>query len=211
MGRDTPTGQSLDFQGDSDARRARAAFKVTDLTAALQADGGCKRLQRQAKFFAKVSDFHPPLFAHHEHKRNTPVRNAPADKRSAFSHNANMARKAEGPTDYEALREASGWFAAAWRDYRGLKQQELADEIGTSRGQISDLETGAKTRFNRDWVEKFSKALDVRPGRLIDVNPFKMWEHSGRLDETVAMLSTDDRLAVLDMAERLAGRTGTKG
>lgn len=132
------------------------------------------------------------------------VRNTPADKPSGISHNANMARKADGPTDYDALKEASGWYAAAWRDFRGLKQQELADEIGTSRGQISDLETGAKTRFNRDWVEKFSKALDVRPGRLIDVNPFTAWEHAGRLDETVRRLEPEDRDQVLALAERLA-------
>lgn len=139
------------------------------------------------------------------------VRNTHADKAARVSHNANMARKATGPTDYEGLRAASGWYAAAWRDFRNMTQQELAEEIGSSRGQISDLETGAKTRFNRDWIDKFSKALDVRAGRLIDVNPFTMWEHAGRLDETVARLSPDDRAAVLDMAERLAARTGTDG
>lgn len=179
-----------------------------NLAAALQADGGSEAIERQTEFFSKQGDFHAVEFAHHEQVRNTRVRNAPADKSLKVSHNANMARKADGPTDYEALREASGWYAAAWRDYRGLKQQELADEIGTSRGQISDLETGAKTRFNRDWVEKFSRALDVKAGRLIDVNPFKMWEHASRLDETVTRLSDDDRARVLDMAEALARSKG---
>ena len=43
----------------------------------------------------------------------------------------------------EALREASGWYAAAWRDFKKITQQELADEVGSSRGQVSDLETGS--------------------------------------------------------------------
>lgn len=138
--------------------------------------------------------------------RNNHVRNTPADICSKVSHNANMAKRELGPVDYEALREASGWYAAAWRDYRKLTQQELADEIGSSRGQISDLETGAKTRFNRDWVRKFSEALNVRAGFLIDVNPFLMWEGEEQLVATIRKLSQEDRVAVLDMAERLLPR-----
>jgi predicted transcriptional regulator len=122
-----------------------------------------------------------------------------------------MAKRELGPTDYEALRESSGWYAAAWRDYRRITQQELAEEIGSSRGQVSDLETGAKTRFNRDWVRKFSDALGVRPGHLIDVNPFTMWDGADEFDSVVRSLSPDDRKAVVDMAVRLAGKTGTDG
>jgi len=146
------------------------------------------------------------VFAYHEQKRKLRVRNTPADNRRGISHNANMAKRDLGPVDYEALREASGWYAAAWRDYRKITQQELADEISSSRGQVSDLETGAKTRFNRDWVKKFSEALRVRPGFLIDVNPFTMWEGEEQLVATIRKLSPDDRTAVLDMAERLLPR-----
>jgi transcriptional regulator with XRE-family HTH domain len=151
------------------------------------------------------------LFAYHEHKGKRRVRNAPADMTTGISHNANMAKKASGPTDYEALRQASGWYAAAWRDYRGITQQDLADEIGSSRGQISDLETGAKTRFNRDWVEKFGRALNVTGGRLIDVNPFALSERLERLSAVVTSLDDEGQEAMLDMAERWAKRTGTEG
>lgn len=165
----------------------------------------------EAKFSAEVSDLHAPVFAYCEHVRKGRVRNTHADNRVRLSQHANMAKRDLGPVDYEALREASGWYAAAWRDFKKITQQELADEVGSSRGQVSDLETGAKTRYNRDWVKKFSDALGVRPGFLIDVNPFTMWEGQDRLEDAVRRLSVDDRNAVLDMATRLVPKTGTQG
>lgn len=182
-----------------------------NLATAPQAQLSGERLMREAQLGSKLSDVHASMFAYCEQDDKRRVRNAPADRRRGLPQNANMAKKATGPTDYEALRQSSGWYAAAWRDYRKITQQELADEVGSSRGQISDLETGAKTRYNRDWVAKFADALNVRPGFLIDVNPFTMWEHSARLSETIMRLPPEDRNAVLDMAERLASRTGTEG
>jgi transcriptional regulator with XRE-family HTH domain len=114
---------------------------------------------------------------------------------------------------YEEYREKSGWYLAAWRDFAGLTLEDLASELGRSRGYISDLETGAvragrpATRFNRDLVDQVAKAVHTTGGRLIDVNPFTAWEHSARLDETIRALSSEDREAVLDMAERLARKS----
>jgi transcriptional regulator with XRE-family HTH domain len=204
ISRDAAVRQALDRKSDRNAWGSRAAFDVADLTPALQAHGSGKPFERERQFLAKRFDVHGHVFAYHEQTGKRLVRNTHADKTVEVSHNANMAKRDGGPTDYEALRQASGWYAAAWRDYRGLKQQELAEEMGSSRGQISDLETGAKTRFNRDWVEKFSAALQVRPGHLIDVNPFTMWEHATRLDDTVRRLAPEDRDQVLALAERLA-------
>lgn len=80
---------------------------------------------------------------------------------------------------YDALKKASGWYLQAWRHYRNLSLEELAEEAKTSRGNVHDLETAAKkkdgrppTRYNRDWIDRMSKALDVEGGHLLDVNPF---------------------------------------
>lgn len=208
---DPAVRQALDRQGDRDARLAIACLEVADLTAALQTYGGGECLKGQAEFFSKRLDVHSRVFAYHEQGRKDDVRNAPADKLWKISHNANMAKKATGPTDYEALRLSSGWYAAAWRDFRGITQQDLADEIGSSRGQISDLETGAKTRFNRDWVEKFGKALNVTGGRLIDVNPFTLNQDADRFDDALKALDEKGRNAVYQLAATLSGRTGTEG
>ena len=201
--------QLFNLQRHCDAWPARTLFDLVRLGAALQSERGGKALMTEAKFSTEVSDLHAPVFAYCEHVRKRRVRNTHADIRVRLSQHANMAKRDLGPVDYEALREASGWYAAAWRDFKKITQQELADEVGSSRGQVSDLETGAKTRYNRDWVKKFSDALGVRPGFLIDVNPFTMWEGQDRLEAAVRRLSADDRNAVLDMATRLMPKTGT--
>lgn len=118
-------------------------------------------------------------------------------------------------SEHEALREASGWYLAAWRDYRNLTLQDVADEVGTSRGVVSELETGKPKangskplRYNRDWVDLMSKALQTTRGRLLDVNPFtadpdamdvfnrvpkKDQAHVLRIVETFAKASADER------------------
>jgi transcriptional regulator with XRE-family HTH domain len=123
-----------------------------------------------------------------------------------------MATRTRKIRDYEDYRERSGWWLAAWRDHANLTLDDLAGSLGRSRGYISDLETGAirpgrpATRFNRDLVEQISKAVGTTGGRLIDVNPFTMWEHAERLSETVSQLRDEDRTMILEMAERLASK-----
>lgn len=43
---------------------------------------------------------------------------------------------------------------------RGVTQEELAAHCGTSKGMISQLETGYQ-RYHEDWVRKLSDALDI--------------------------------------------------
>jgi transcriptional regulator with XRE-family HTH domain len=115
---------------------------------------------------------------------------------------------------YPAYRERSGWYLAAWRDFTGLTLEDLAAEIGKSKGYVSDLETGAQrpgrapTRFNRDLIEQVSKIVGTTGGRLIDVNPFEMSERMERLNAAVAQLDDAGQDAVLDMAERWLARSG---
>jgi transcriptional regulator with XRE-family HTH domain len=113
---------------------------------------------------------------------------------------------------YAEYRERSGWYLAAWRDHARLTLEELAAELESSKGYVSDLETGASRpgrsppRFNRDLVEKLSKIFGTTGGRLIDVNPFLMWEGAGSLEETIQRLGDEDRRRVLDMAQALASK-----
>lgn len=109
---------------------------------------------------------------------------------------ADMPRRKKTPEQYDTIRQESGWFLAAWRDFRGLSQQELADEMGTSKSVVSDLEvaptkrSGAKVRFNRDNLDAAAKALRISPGFLIDVNPFRI--HEEALAVLQAMDAMDD-------------------
>ena len=64
----------------------------------------------------------------------------------------------------------AGWRLQEWRKLRGKSLQALADATGTSKGYVSELETG-KRRYNQDLVEKFAAALDVDPAALIGLGP----------------------------------------
>ncbi len=57
-----------------------------------------------------------------------------------------------------------------WRIYRGLTQEKLAEEVGTTKAVISLLET-EKRPLSSKWLRKFAGALDTTPGRILDVNP----------------------------------------
>lgn len=55
----------------------------------------------------------------------------------------------------------------------GLTQQALADAMGTTKGVVSQLETGF-TRYNEDWIVKAAQALELEPADLLtppDVAP----------------------------------------
>jgi transcriptional regulator with XRE-family HTH domain len=97
-----------------------------------------------------------------------------------ISHPVNMAKR-RSPRDIETLedlRRTSGWYLAAWRDYRGLSQEEIAAESGVKKSALSELENGRarkdgrKPRFNRDTIVGIANALGITEGMLFDVNPY---------------------------------------
>jgi len=116
--------------------------------------------------------------------------------------------------DYDRLREASGWYLAAYRDRAGLSLEALADEMGTSRGQISDLENGAvnkrgiRTRYNRDWLELACKALNVVAGDLLDTNPFREDPKFAALRRAYPSLTDKDLGVLKAAADQLTGTGG---
>ena len=126
-----------------------------------------------------------------------------------------MAKRPRKPRleQYEAFREASGWYLAAWRDYRNLTLEDLAAEAGTSKGVVSDMETGNQKsngtkaqRFNRDWIERFARALDCTGGYLIDVNPFVQDPQLAETSAKLRKLAPEDRHMIDGMIDRLLGQ-----
>ena len=139
-------------------------------------------------------------------KRN--VRHVGNDLSAKVSHHPNMAirpRKAR-IEQYDALRKASGWHLAAWRDHRGLTLDDLAAEVGVSKGTLSDLERGTGQRWNRDLVDRAAAALDVSPGYLLDVNPYAVDASFTERLSVIRDLDKQDQDTVFDLAERLRRR-----
>lgn len=54
----------------------------------------------------------------------------------------------------------------AWRDRRGLTLQQVADQIGTDKTQISKLENG-KRRLTEGWLIRLAKAYGCEPRDLL--------------------------------------------
>lgn len=216
---DPAAGKAFDLERDPDAGHA-GPLESADMTLALEPHTRCESFLRQAEFFPESGDVHGRMFAYAEHFGKAYVRHMQTDGAGGCLHTPNMTakpRKSRPPEVYEDYRARSGWYLAAWRDYAGLTLEDLAAELGRSKGYISDLETGAvrtgrpATRFNRDLIEQVAGVVGTTGGRLIDVNPFNLNEQMERLSSVIARLDEAGQQAVLSMAESWAGRTGTDG
>jgi transcriptional regulator with XRE-family HTH domain len=74
-------------------------------------------------------------------------------------------------------------FIRPWRLYRGLTQQQVADRIGTTKANISRVET-FKQPYTQDFLEAMAEALSTDPASLIMRNPtdpeapWSLWEQA---------------------------------
>jgi len=59
------------------------------------------------------------------------------------------------------------------REARGISGQKLADLLGTSRGQIYQLEKGLRG-LDTGWMHRIARALDCRPEDIISEGPNKI-------------------------------------
>lgn len=53
----------------------------------------------------------------------------------------------------------------AWREYRGLSQQEVAERIGISQSAYSQMEK-PEAHLRQATMQKIAEALEVRPEQL---------------------------------------------
>lgn len=97
-------------------------------------------------------------------------------------------------------------YLRAWREFRKMSQDELADAVGTAKGVISLLENN-KRPLSDKWLRKLAEALDTRPGHILDVDPNELdndivdiWtriperdrEQAARVLRTFTKTGTDD-------------------
>lgn len=79
-----------------------------------------------------------------------------------------------GPYEKTGKSELPAWRInriAAWRKFRGMTQEALAEAAGIeSAGTVSDLENG-KVGYSDESLHNMAKALRVTPGKLLDVDP----------------------------------------
>jgi transcriptional regulator with XRE-family HTH domain len=79
-----------------------------------------------------------------------------------------------------AVIKAMPNFVKAWREYRQLTQDQLAEATDISPAQISKIENG-QAKFSHDSLYRLARALKCSPADLIARNPTKgldieLWE-----------------------------------
>ena len=58
----------------------------------------------------------------------------------------------------------------AWREFRKLTQEQLAEAANCSPATVGHIENGAR-RLSDKWANVFAQALETRPGYLFDTDP----------------------------------------
>jgi transcriptional regulator with XRE-family HTH domain len=88
-------------------------------------------------------------------------------------------------------------YLAAWREFRGMTQEQLAEAAGTTAPMISHLETGRR-QLTAKWLRKLGPALRTSPGFLLDHHPddissdvMEIWNSipEGSRDQALKMLN----------------------
>lgn len=95
----------------------------------------------------------------------------------------------------------------AWREFRGLSQDELAARVDTTKSVISLWENDKRSLSDK-VLRRLAVALDTQPGHLLDVDPEELdndiidiWTRLGAGDRaqaakilrTFLKTGTDDR------------------
>lgn len=94
----------------------------------------------------------------------------------------------------------------AWREFRHKTQDELAEEVGCSKGSIGHWELGAR-KLTDKWLPALAKALGTTPGYILDHDPNDL---PTDVLEVWASIPPEDQPKALEVL-RAFRRTGTDG
>jgi phage repressor protein C with HTH and peptisase S24 domain len=114
----------------------------------------------------------------------------------------------------------SGYFPSmpnyirAWREFRGLSQEQLGAAASTDKTQISKLEREER-RLTLDWMERLAPALNIRAADLTHPPPDEGAESSrrslGHEENVVAAATPQDLYAARDLAVYASAQGGPTG
>ncbi|WP_260398572.1 helix-turn-helix domain-containing protein [Brevundimonas bullata] len=95
---------------------------------------------------------------------------------------------------------------AAWRTFRHMTQEELADIVGCSVASIGHWETGAR-RLTDKWLPQLAEALNTSVGYIMQHDPENL---PTDILDIWADIPTESRAQALKVLESFK-RTGTGG
>lgn len=98
--------------------------------------------------------------------------------------NFSMTRRPRKPETVEPrLKQRRRIFLKEWRKFRGLTQEELAERVGWSVGNVSQLEQ-SKQGYSQEGLEALAEVLQCEPGQILNVDPsnddaiWSLWERA---------------------------------
>jgi transcriptional regulator with XRE-family HTH domain len=97
-------------------------------------------------------------------------------------------------------------YLRAWREFRKMTQEKLAESVGTNANMIQYLETGERG-LSAKWLRRLAPELDTTPGLLLDHDPETL---DSDLLEIYAHGDDRQRRQMSEIAKTLV-RTGTGG
>lgn len=80
----------------------------------------------------------------------------------------------------------------AWRIHKNITQEQLAENVGMTKGHVSQLESG-KQRYNQDHLETIGGFFQIDPIELIARNPndpeniLVVWNRIPKEDRAIAI------------------------
>lgn len=95
-------------------------------------------------------------------------------------------------------------FVKEWRKFRNLTQEQLAERVGWSVSNVSQLEQG-RQGYSQEGLEALADALNCDPGQLLAVDPtqdeamWSLWE----------IAKEGERKMIVNLAKQVVGKTGT--
>lgn len=117
-------------------------------------------------------------------------------------HNFSMARRVVPRFKKAGVRRRI--FLKQWREYRGLTQEQLADRVGWSVGNVSQLERGLQG-YSQEGLEALAEALQCDPGQILNVDPsgdeaiWSIWERA----------KPGERQMIVEIARTVVKQTGS--
>jgi transcriptional regulator with XRE-family HTH domain len=104
---------------------------------------------------------------------------------------------------FKRPRQRRRTFFKAWREYRDLSQERLAERLETSVASVSRIESG-KQPYTQDYLEALAQALQTDPASLLMRNPhdeeaiWSIWDNA----------KPGERRMIVDIAKTVV-KTGT--
>lgn len=123
----------------------------------------------------------------------------------SFTHPGKPRRQVSGDqlARYDSAAR-DGTFTWAWRDYRRLSIDDVAQESGLTPGTVSDIEQGLLMPTAAQ-LASLAAAFGTSPG-MLQSNPFRTEERVARLVSITEDLDPADQATLVDMAEALQRR-----